>query len=306
MECTKQLVAENSGERLDRFVFTHSRNLSRSYIQKLIEEGWITLNSGIAKPAARLKAGDMVSIAEPPPQPSPLSPENIPLNIHYQDDNIIVIDKPAGMTTHPAPGNRSGTLVNALLGLLPKLAKSENPERPGIVHRLDKYTSGLIVVAKNRRSLENLSGQFKSRMVKKVYLALVQGHVKPERGIVDAPIGRDPVHRQRMAVTTAGRPAQTAYRVKRYLDGYTLLEVRPETGRTHQIRVHLAEIGYPVVGDTVYGRKSPLVARQFLHAYKLTFRLPSNGEQVTFTTSLPEDLKAAMDNISRGSSSIEE
>jgi 23S rRNA pseudouridine1911/1915/1917 synthase len=306
MECTKQLVAENSGERLDRFVFANSNNFSRSYIQKLIEEGWITLNHHLAKAATRLKTGDMVSITEPPPQPSPLSPENIPLKVHYQDDDIVVIDKPAGMTTHPAPGNRSGTLVNALLGLLPKLAESDNPERPGIVHRLDKDTSGLIVVAKNHRSLENLSSQFKSRRVKKVYLALVQGHVKPDRGIIDAPVGRDPVHRQLMAVTSAGRPAQTAYRVKRYLDGYTLLELRPETGRTHQIRVHLAEIGYPVVGDTVYGKKSPLVARQFLHAYKLTFKLPSSGEQVTFTTSLPDDLKAAMENIARGSSSIEE
>jgi 23S rRNA pseudouridine1911/1915/1917 synthase len=217
-----------------------------------------------------------------------------------------VIDKPPGMTTHPAPGARSGTLVNALLGLLPGLADSDNPERPGIVHRLDKDTSGLIVVAKNRKALDTLSQQFKSRRVKKVYLALVKGHVKPDRGLIDAPIGRDPVHRHKMAVISSGRPARTAYRVKRYLDGYTLLQLRPETGRTHQLRVHLAEIGYPVVGDIVYGSKSSLVRRQFLHAYKLTFHLPSSGEQVTFTTRLPDDLKAALELIRKGASDIED
>jgi 23S rRNA pseudouridine1911/1915/1917 synthase len=306
MERAKQLAAESSGERLDRFVALRSPELSRSYIQKLIEEGWITVNSRLAKSSLKLKLGDSVVVTEPPPEPSPLTPEHIPLNVHYEDADIIVIDKPAGMTTHPAPGSRSGTLVNALLGLLPKLAESDNPERPGIVHRLDKETSGLIVVAKNRKALETLSNQFKSRRVKKVYLALVKGHVKPDRGLIDAPIGRDPVHRQRMAVINSGRPSQTAYRVKRYLEGYTLLELKPETGRTHQIRVHLAEIGYPVVGDAVYGSKSTLVPRQFLHAYKLTFRLPSNGEQVTFTTQLPDDLKAALEKIKKGGSDMED
>jgi 23S rRNA pseudouridine1911/1915/1917 synthase len=302
MERTKQLVAESSGERLDRFIALRSPNLSRSYIQKLIEEGWISVNARLAKPAFKLKTGDRIIITEPPPEPSALTPERIPLNVHYEDADIIVVDKPPGMTTHPAPGSRSGTLVNALLGILPNLADSDSPERPGIVHRLDKDTSGLIVVAKNRKALEILSSQFKSRRVKKVYLALVKGHVKPDRGLIDAPVGRDPVHRQRMAVVSSGRPAQTAYRVKRYLDGYTLLELKPETGRTHQIRVHLSEIGYPVVGDAVYGSKSELIARQFLHAYKLTFRLPSTGEQVTFTTQLPEDLKAALEKITRGAS----
>ena len=306
MERTTQLLAESSGERLDRFVALRSPEYSRSYVQKLIEEGWITVNGRLAKPALKLKTGDRIFITEPPPEPSPLTPEHILLNVHYEDSDIIVVDKPPGMTTHPAPGSRSGTLVNALLGLLPKLADSENPERPGIVHRLDKDTSGLIVVAKNRKALETLSNQFKSRRVKKVYLALVKGHVKPDRGLIDAPIGRDAVHRQKMAVTSSGRSAQTAYRVKRYLDGYTLLELRPETGRTHQIRVHLAEIGYPVVGDTVYGVRSGLVPRQFLHAYKLTFRLPSTGEQVTFTTRLPDDLKTALEKIKRGASEIED
>jgi 23S rRNA pseudouridine1911/1915/1917 synthase len=305
MERTKQLVAESSGERLDRFIALRSPDLSRSYIQKLIEEGWISVNARLAKPALKLKPGDHIIITEPPPEPSPLTPEHIPLNIHYEDADIIVIDKPPGMTTHPAPGSRSGTLVNALLGMLPKLAESDNPERPGIVHRLDKDTSGLIVIAKNRTALEALSNQFKSRRVKKVYLALVKGHVKPDRGLIDAPVGRVPVHRQRMAVVSSGRAAQTAYRVKRYLEGYTLLEMRPETGRTHQIRVHLSEIGYPIIGDTVYGSKSDLVARQFLHAYKLTFRLPSTGEQVTFTTQLPDDLKAGLEKITRGASLIE-
>ena len=304
MESARQLAAESSGERLDRFVALRCPELSRSYIQKLIEEGWIAVNGNLAKPALRLKTGDRVTITQPPPEPSPLTPEYIPLSVHYQDDDIIVVDKPAGMTTHPAPGSHSGTLVNALLGLLPRLAEADNPERPGIVHRLDRDTSGLIVVAKNRKALETLSNQFKSRRVKKVYLALVKGKVKPDRGLIDAPVGRDPVHRKKMAVVSSGRAAQTAYRVLRYLPGYTLLEIRPETGRTHQIRVHLAEIGYPVVGDATYGAKSDLVGRQFLHAYRLTFRLPSTGEQVTFTTRLPDDLKAALEKIVKGGSEI--
>ncbi len=306
MERAKQLVAESSGERLDRFVAARQPEFSRSFIQRLIEEGWITVNARLVRPALKLKTGDLIVVTEPPPAPSPLTPEHIPLAVHYEDGDIIVVNKPPGMTTHPAPGARSGTLVNALLGLLPALADSDNPERPGIVHRLDKDTSGLIVVAKNRKALEALAGQFKSRRVKKVYLALVKGHVKPDRGLIDAPIGRDPAHRQKMAVISSGRPAQTAYRVKRYLPGYTLLELRPETGRTHQIRVHLAEIGYPIVGDATYGAKSELVPRQFLHAYKLTFRLPSSGEQMTFTTRLPDDLKAALEKITKGGSEIED
>ena len=298
MEQPKKLIVENNSGRLDRFIAQHCPELSRSFIQKLIAGGWVTVNARKVKPSSQLKSGDCVVVTEPPPEPSPLAPESVVLDIRYEDADIIVVNKPPGMTTHPAPGSRSGTLVNALLGLLPKLAESDNPERPGIVHRLDKDTSGLIVVAKNRKALENLSDQFKSRQVQKGYLALVRGHVQPEVGLIDAPIGRDPIRRQKMAIVDSGRPAQTEYRVKCYLENHTLLALKPATGRTHQIRVHLSGIGHPVAGDVTYGTKSVLVARQFLHAYRLSFRLPLTGGEITITADLPSDLRAALDKLS--------
>ena len=298
MEQPKKLIVENNSGRLDRFIAQHCPELSRSFIQKLIARGWVTVNANKVKPSSQLKSGDCVVVTEPPPEPSPLAPESVSLDIRYEDADIIVVNKPPGMTTHPAPGSRSGTLVNALLGFLPKLAESDNPERPGIVHRLDKDTSGLIVVAKNRKALENLSDQFKSRQVQKGYLALVRGHVQPEVGLIDAPIGRDPIRRQKMAIVDSGRPAQTEYRVKCYLENHTLLALKPATGRTHQIRVHLSGIGHPVAGDVTYGTKSVLVARQFLHAYRLSFRLPLTGEEITITADIPSDLRAALDKLS--------
>ena len=307
MEHPKQLVVkESSGERLDRFVANHSPELSRSFIQKLIGDGWITVNNHPAKPALKLKPGDCIAITDPPPEPSPLAPEQIPLDVRYDDADIMVVNKPPGMTTHPAPGNRSGTLVNALLGLLPGLTEGLGPERPGIVHRLDKDTSGLIVIAKNLRALASLSHQFKSRQVEKMYLALVKGYPGPESGLIDAPIGRHPTHRQKMAVVPSGRPAQTAYQTKCHLGNCALLLLKPQTGRTHQIRVHLAKIGHPVIGDATYGTRSELVARQFLHAYKLTFKLPSSGLPVTFTAPLPPDLKYALEKLGGNLSGIED
>jgi len=304
MEHAIELVADSCGERLDRFVANRCPEFSRSFVQKLISGGWVTVNSQQAKPALKLRSGDNITITEPPPEPSPLTPECIPLDILYEDADVIVVNKPPGMTTHPAPGNHSGTLVNALLGILPGLAEGGSPERPGIVHRLDKDTSGLIVVAKSRKALEDLSNQFKSRLVHKVYLTLARGHVQPTAGLIDAPIGRDASHRKKMAIVSSGRPAQTSYRVIRYLDGYSLLSIEPATGRTHQIRVHLAEIGYPVVGDATYGKRSELVTRQFLHAYQLTLQLPATGEQITFTAPLPVDLKAALEKLAPGASNI--
>jgi 23S rRNA pseudouridine1911/1915/1917 synthase len=298
MEPVIHLVAEGQTERLDRLIATKKPELSRSYIQKLITDGYISVNSKPARASLKLKAGDCVDIILPPPEPSPLAPENIPLKILFEDEDLLVVDKPAGMTTHPAPGHQEHTLVNALLAHLPKLPENDNPARPGIVHRLDKDTSGLILIAKNRQSLNNLSSQFKSRQVKKTYLALVSGRVKPESGVIDAPIGRDSTHRQRMAVEASGREARTAYSVLKYAGNYTLLEARPETGRTHQIRVHFAAVGHPVVGDTTYGTKSTLVSRQFLHAHKINFRLPSTGETIEFTSALPDDLQKALDGMS--------
>lgn len=243
-----------------------------------------------------MQAGDKVEIVIPPTLPSPLAPEAIPLKILYEDNDLLVVDKPAGMTVHPAPGHYNHTLVNAVLAHLPDLTAGEST-RPGIVHRLDKDTSGLIIVAKNEAAHMKLADQFKSRTVTKVYRALVHGHLSPAEGIIEAGIGRDPRNRKRMAVVTRGREARTEYQVIQYLDNYTLLEVRPRTGRTHQIRVHLAAIGFPVVGDATYGARSKHISRQFLHASKLGFRLPSTSEYREFESPLPEDLSKALTNI---------
>jgi 23S rRNA pseudouridine1911/1915/1917 synthase len=213
----------------------------------------------------------------------------------YEDNDLLVVDKPAGLTVYPAPGHPVNTLVNALISRLPELPGSSL--RPGIVHRLDKDTSGLIVVAKNSQAQQNLINQFKTRSVKKTYMVLVKGHLEPEHGIIEAAIGRDPRNRKRMAVVAGGREARTQYTVVKYIGDYTLLEVKPETGRTHQIRVHLSAIGFPVVGDKVYGVKSPYLSRQFLHASRLGFRLPSTGEYVEFTSDLPPDLAQALKEI---------
>ncbi|RJO62681.1 MAG: RluA family pseudouridine synthase [Dehalococcoidia bacterium] len=297
MEKALLLKAGSADVRLDLFIVQQLPELSRSFIQKLIEDGHVTLNRKPARPGLKLKKGDEVCITIPPPEPSELLAEDIPLSIIYEDDDLLVVDKPAGMTTHPAPGNPAHTLVNAVLSHLPDLPESDNPARPGIVHRLDKDTSGLILIAKTRGALANLSAQFKSREVKKAYVALVKGKVTPQKGIIDAPIGRDRAHRQKMAITDSGRPARTAYTALKVYDGYTLVEARPETGRTHQIRVHFASVGHPIVGDATYGSKSDLVVRQFLHAQRLSFKLPSTGKSVEFTSPLPPDLKSALDRL---------
>jgi 23S rRNA pseudouridine1911/1915/1917 synthase len=285
-----------SGARLDKYVSLKCQELSRTRAQKLIEDGNITVNGQTAKPSFKLQMGDMVDITIPPPLPSLLSPEAIPLKIIYEDKDLLVVDKPAGLTVHPAPGHYSHTLVNALLAHIPDLASGE-PTRPGIVHRLDKDTSGLIIVAKNETAHMKLADQFKNRTVTKVYRALVQGRLTPEEGIIEANIGRDPRDRKRMAVVTLGRQARTEYKVLQYLANYTFMEVKPRTGRTHQIRVHLASIGFPVVGDATYGAKSAYLSRQFLHAYKLGFKLPSNNEYRQFESPLPPDLVQALEDI---------
>jgi 23S rRNA pseudouridine1911/1915/1917 synthase len=254
----------------------------------LIEDGNILVNGQSAKSSLKLMPGDTVDVKIPPPIPSNLEPEDIPLTILYEDNDLMVVDKPAGLTVHPAPGHYTHTLVNAVLAHVPEL-DTEETNRPGIVHRLDKDTSGLIIIAKNDIAHMKLADQFKNRTVTKTYQALVQGHLSPEEGIIDANIGRDPRDRKRMAVTTQGREARTEY-----LNNYTLLEVKPRTGRTHQIRVHLAAIGFPIVGDATYGAKSEYLSRQFLHAHKLVFRLPSSGEQREFKSDLPDDLQKTL------------
>lgn len=290
-------VVETAGERLDRFVSGYCPELSRTHAQKLISDGLVRVNDHPARSSLKLNAGDRVDITILTEEPHHITPEEMPLDIVYEDSDLLVIDKPAGLAVHPSPGHPGHTLANAVLSYLPGLAKEGEGFRAGIVHRLDKDTSGLIIVARNRTAQANLSTQFKSRSVNKTYLVLVKGKLTPESGFIEAAIGRDPRNRQRMAVVSRGREARTGYRVLKYIGDYSLLEIKPETGRSHQIRVHLAAIGFPVVGDATYGVKSPHLQRQFLHASKLGFRLPSNSEYTEFESPLPEDLERALREI---------
>jgi len=284
--------------RLDKYLTQVLPQFSRAYLQKLIGQGYILVNGQRAKANQRLSKVDRITVELPPSPVHPLA-EPIPLAIVYEDADILVIDKPAGLTVHPAPGHPSHTLVNAALAHYPGLAMSNELRRPGIVHRLDKDTSGLIVIAKSDFAREYLTAQFKSRTVTKGYLVLVRGRLSPEQGMIEAPIGRDPRSRRKMAIVKEGKEASTQYRVQKYLATYTLVEVTPLTGRTHQIRVHLSAIGCPVVGDSVYGIKSAHLNRQFIHAYRLGFRLPSTEQYQEFTSPLPIDLEQALEYLCR-------
>ena len=301
---TLDLAADRPGERLDVFLARRVEGLSRSQARRLIDEGLVTVDGRPERPSYRLASGARVAATLPPAEEARPAAEPIPLTVIYQDEDVIVVDKPAGLTVHPAPGHPSGTLVNALLAIAPELAAVRETMRPGIVHRLDKDTSGLLVVARSERARASLIRQLKEREVHKTYLALVQGVPQPSQGTIEAPIGRHPRNRKKMAVVAGGREAETRYRVREVLDSpsadrrsFTLLEVEPVTGRTHQVRVHLAAIGHPVVGDGVYGRRSPLVGRQFLHAWRLAFELPSSGRLVEFESPLPADLQEALRSL---------
>ncbi len=292
-------VVNESGLRLDKWVAEHFPELSRTQAQKLVSGGLVTVNGQVAKAGLKLSVGDRVMITLPFPSNDSLSPEAMPLSIVYEDDDLLVVDKPAGLTVHPAPGHPNHTLINAILAHVPSLPESDDSKRPGVVHRLDRDASGLMVVAKNKEAQFNLIGQFKARSVVKAYLVLVEGQLTPDDGVIEAPLGRDPRHRKRMAVAAEGegREARTNYHVLRHIGGYSLIEVRPETGRTHQIRVHLSAIGYPVFGDRVYGAKSDKLPRLFLHACRLGFKLPSTGEYKEFTSKLPPDLERVLEEI---------
>jgi len=296
---TLELTADRGGERLDTFIARRRPELSRSHARRLIDEGLVVVDGRQAKPSERVTAGLSVTVTVPPPQTMDLAPEAIPLTIIYQDGDIIVLDKPAGLTVHPAPGHPTGTLVNALLAACPDLRGIAGTLRPGIVHRLDKDTSGLMVVAKNDRAQRALQRQLKEREVRKTYIALIKGVPMPREGTIEAPIGRHPKNRKKMAVVADGREATTRYRVREEIAGgeYSLLEVEPVTGRTHQIRVHLAAIGHPVVGDATYGRRSEAIGRQFLHAHKLAFAMPLGGRTVEFESPLPADLREALSRL---------
>jgi len=288
--------------RLDVFLSQKFPSFSRAQIQKQIKLGKVWLNGRNVKAHHLISPGDEIVIELPAPVSPGVEPENIPLEILYEDEHILVINKPTGIITHPASGVYSGTLVNALLYHTRNLSQIGGELRPGIVHRLDKDTSGVMVVAKTNDAHRNLVAQMQSRMVKKKYLALVRGKVLLEEGEIVAPVGRHLRNRKKMAVRGGkGRLAITRYRVRERFTGYTLLEVIPETGRTHQIRVHLAFLGYPVVGDRVYGGtkegKSPRInlSRQALHAQILGFKHPATGEYVEFQAPLPADLSAAIE-----------
>ncbi len=291
------------GERLDKAVADVLPELSRTQVQQLIREGQVTLNDNPVKGSLRLEGGEQVVINIPELVEAALIPEPIPLEICYEDDDCILVNKPAGMVVHPSTGHEQGTLVNAILAHCPDIKGVGGVRRPGIVHRLDKDTSGLIIVAKSDQALRHLQNQFKARTVRKVYLALVDGIIQPPTAIIDAPLGRDPRARKKMSVVTTSsaqsRPAQTQYsRIKSFED-HTLVECLPHTGRTHQIRVHLAYIGYPIVGDRIYGRRKQRIPikRHFLHATELSFKRPSDDEELTIRAELPQELQTILDNL---------
>lgn len=291
------LVVEIEGHRLDSFLALRYPHLTRTQVQRLIGRGFVRVNQQGVKASYKVRIGDAINLTiAHSREDAPLVPQNIPLKIVYQDKTILVLDKPSGLTVHPGPGHASHTMVNAVLALCPNLHRGHNL-RPGIVHRLDKDTSGLIVVGKTEEAQVMLAQQWKNRKVLKGYIALVKGRPNPPEGIIDAPIARHPKHRKRMAIVEGGRVAVTHYQTIRSVGNYGLLEVFPETGRTHQIRVHMASLGHPLIGDQLYGKRSPTLGRHFLHAHRLGFQLPATREYQEFNCSLPDELTRLLDKL---------
>ncbi len=293
-----EVASDLAGQRLDRALASRITDFSRTRVQAAIQAGRVSVNGRVARSSLLLEAGMHIVVQSSPataPQPRADEGPTLPaLRVVYEDDAMLVVDKPAGVVVHPAPGHPGGTLVDALVAHSPELHGGDDPSRPGIVHRLDKDTSGLLVVAKTAAAHANLSAQMQAHTMVKRYLALVEGQMPVPEGLIDASIGRDPRHRQRMALVSAhsgGRDARTRFRELRVGNGRSLLELTLETGRTHQIRVHLAAVQHPVVGDPVYGRaQPPMPPRQFLHAAHLEFAHPITGEWMTFDAPLPADL----------------
>jgi 23S rRNA pseudouridine1911/1915/1917 synthase len=285
-------ASADAGQRLDLFLQRQMPGQSRSRVQQWIKAGRVRVNGAASKPAYALRGGEVVEVDPAAPPPLRATAEDLPIEILYQDADLIALNKPAGMTVHPGAGRPSGTLVNALLHHFAALSGAGGEERPGIVHRIDKDTSGVLLVARHDAAHRKLAAQFAARQVEKVYLALVEGRVKQDSGRIEKPISRDPVRRVRMtARLAAGRAAVTDYQVRRRYKEFTFLEVRIGTGRTHQIRVHLASIGHPVAGDRLYGARAADYGRFFLHARRIAFRQPSTGERVTVEAPLPPELE---------------
>lgn len=293
-------------ERLDKFLVGQLQEFSRSRIQGLIADGFVDVNDHAAKKAGQtLESGSNVTVRIPPPAPTNILAENIPLDILFENDDLLVVNKPAGMVVHPALGHASGTLVNAVMGYDPDIEGIGGEERPGVVHRLDKETSGLILLAKNERAHRWLQDQFRLRKVEKTYLALVDGKPPTPSGRVEAHVGRDPSHRKRMAVVTEsrGRDAISEYKTIESFKSHTLLEFHPLTGRTHQIRLHCAFLGCPIAGDKIYGRKKSSIGieRHFLHAYRLKIVLPGEKEPRIFEAPLPDELVEVLGTLRKES-----
>lgn len=293
---------EGQAQRLDKFLVSCLPGYSRSRLQTMINDGLVSVNGLPARKSGQMLEGaEHVQVRIPPPQPSELIPEDIPLDVIFENDDVLVINKPAGMVVHPAAGHSSGTLVHAALAHAPEMEGIGGEKRPGVVHRLDKNTSGLILLAKNDFTHRWLQDQFRLRKVEKTYLALVDGQPPTPQGRIEAPIGRDTQQRKQMAITTPskGRAATSEYLTLETFPDHTLLEFHPLTGRTHQIRLHAAFLGCPVVGDTLYGRRHPSlpIKRHFLHAARLTVRLPYEDEARSFNAPLPEELLQILERL---------
>lgn len=284
-----ELTAEESGQRLDKYLAEKMTDLSRSRIKELVQAGEVLVNGKKSKVSYKVQKGDLIQVTVLPLEPLALEAENIPLDIVYEDEDVIVVNKPQGMVVHPAVGHPSHTLVNALLYHTKDLADSPEGFRPGIVHRIDKDTSGLLMVAKNAAARESLEKQLATKSNKRQYLAIVHGNFAEEEGTIDAPIGRNPKDRKQMAVVEKGKSAVTHFKVLEQYQGYSLVECQLETGRTHQIRVHMAYIGHPLAGDPLYGPRKTLPGHgQFLHAKTLGFEQPRTGEWLEFSVQPPK------------------
>jgi 23S rRNA pseudouridine1911/1915/1917 synthase len=291
-------------ERLDKFLVSRFPEFSRARLQGLIVDGFVFVNGVPAKKSGQaIEPGAKIEARVPPPIPTELAGEDIPLDIIFENDDLLIVNKPAGMVAHPAAGHDSGTLVHAVLGYDPDIEGIGGEERPGVVHRLDKETSGLIILAKNERAHRWLQDQFRLRKVEKTYLALVDGKPPTPSGRVEASIGRDPSHRKKMAIVPdgKGREAVSEYKTLESFKDHTLLEFHPQTGRTHQIRLHCQFLGCPIVGDAIYGRKNPTVEinRHFLHAARLKIILPNEKQPRLFEAELPEELKKVLEDVQR-------
>ncbi len=308
---TRLVTPDGKGKRLDAWLSLIEPDLSRARIQDLIRTGHITLNGKPAKPSQSLSTGQMIEIEIPAPIQIDLKPESIPLDVLYEDSDLIVINKPAGLVVHPAAGHASGTLVNALLSHCPDLAGINGEKRPGIVHRLDRDTTGVMVVAKNEISMRALASQFKLRETTKEYLALVWGQLNPPAGRIETLIGRNPRDRKKMCTKpNVGRPAITNYETREAFTTTSLVSVHIETGRTHQIRVHMAHLGHSIVGDPQYGRARhealpvPVPPRQMLHAARLAFTHPLTGQALVFDAPLPTDMQSLLIQLRNTSGTI--